>query len=222
MLATRLALSIALACFWGASSFGEMPTKSELMRQGIGDWCYSPIGTITSVERRDFVNFVVEAGKKAQERYGVPGAIIAAMAIQESGYGRTRLAILSNNLLSFKMPADPAWRFGRSSFVLWCQPAYDKGNKYLHFENREAAFDYVAKVFAERQSLRTYFQATQQYKKSVSLGVDRKEAGVAWLRSIAPTYTEDRSYVDRILSYAANPEQLASPHLADSLWERIN
>jgi hypothetical protein len=96
---------------------------------------------------------VVESAKRPQAKYGVPGAILAGMAIHESGYGRTRLAILSNNLLSFKLPTNPNWQFGRPSFVLWCQPEGDVGNKYLLFGSKEAAFDYVAKVLADRADL---------------------------------------------------------------------
>jgi flagellum-specific peptidoglycan hydrolase FlgJ len=44
----------------------------------------------------------------AEERYGVPAAALVAMAIAESGYGWTRLAINTDNLFAWKHFPGPA------------------------------------------------------------------------------------------------------------------
>lgn len=219
---TRTMIAVIATALLGCQcAAAATPEPAELMRPGIGDWCYSPIGKLSPTIKADYVDFIVEQAIAVQKKYNVPGAIIAGMSIQESGYGRTRLAILSNNILSFKKPSDPAWTFDRPTFVLWCQPAYDKGNNYLHFGSKAAAFDYVAKVFAERTALKVYFEATKQYKASIASGSSREQAGIAWLRQISPTYTADADYIDRVLRFVNNPLAEAQPNPDKSLWYRV-
>jgi hypothetical protein len=197
------------------------PQPVDLMRPGRGDWCYAPVGKLTETQKQDFVLGVVESAKRAQAKYGVPGAILAGMAIHESGYGRTRLAILSNNLLSFKLPTNPNWQFGRPSFVLWCQPEGDVGNKYLFFGSKEAAFDYVAKVLTERADM-PYAAITKSFRDSLAAGIDPGAAAIEWLKSIASQYAEDGNYVANVLQYVDNPITPGMPASRDqSLWALV-
>jgi flagellum-specific peptidoglycan hydrolase FlgJ len=185
------------------------------MKIGVGDWCYDPVGPLTDTIRKEFVQFAAASAARAEGRHGVPGPILAAMSIQESGYGRTRLAVLSNNVLSYKRPKDPALSGGRPKFTLWCQPAYDVGRDYIWFGSKDAAFDYVAWSLANRPQ---YKAASDAYKAAIAAGMDRRVAGEAWLKAIAPTYTADTKYVARVLDLAANPLQAPQPQSSDSLW----
>jgi len=65
--------------------------------------CYEPQpGHPTEAEKRAFVEEVATLATRAEERHGVPATAITAMAILESGYGWTRLAQNTNNLLGWK------------------------------------------------------------------------------------------------------------------------
>ena len=191
------------------------------MRPGVGQWCYEAVGQTTISQKQDFVSAVVDGAKRAQATYSVPGPILAAMAIHESGYGRTRLAILSNNLLSFKKPASVAWQFGRPTFVLWCQPAVDRGNEYLLFGSTQAALDYVAKVLATRLDL-PYARITEGYRRALAAGMDRKAAGRAWLGAVAASYAGDPNYPRNVMRYLDNPVQPGSGAAPGrSLWDLV-
>ena len=156
----------------------------------------------------------------AQAKYGVPGAVLAAMAIHESGYGRTRLAILANNVLAFKYPNNVQWRFGRPRFELWCQPAWDTPKEYINFGSKEAAFDYVARVLSSRPDL-PYAAITKKYKDAIASGTNPKSAAELWLREIAKKYTEGENYVPIVEGYIENPLGLDSPRAEESLWARV-
>jgi len=62
-------------------------------------------GHPTAAERQDFIDKISPIAKKGEERFKVPAAAIAAMAMQESGYGFTRTALNANNLFGFKVPS---------------------------------------------------------------------------------------------------------------------
>jgi flagellum-specific peptidoglycan hydrolase FlgJ len=215
------AITVGVALPIVAQAKPEKPEPRDLMRDGIGDWCYDPVGPLTKTQKQDYVDYVITQGRKVQETYGVPGALLAAMSIRESGYGRTRLSILSNNVLSFKMPKNVEWQFDRPTFELWCQPKDDQGNKYLIFGSRAAAFDYVAKVLAQRPDMK-YAEITQKYRDAIANGVDGKLAATKWLEGIAKIYATDKEYVPQVLHFADNPMASdSSAANAQSLWELI-
>jgi flagellum-specific peptidoglycan hydrolase FlgJ len=49
-----------------------------------------------------FINEVATGAVKAQQRYGIPAAVTIAQAIDESGWGQSRLATQDNNLFGIK------------------------------------------------------------------------------------------------------------------------
>lgn len=193
------------------------PELVDLMRPGAGNWCYDPVGELSDTLRADFVEMVVRLAVRAQNEYGLPGTVLAAMAIQESGYGRTRLAILSNNLLSFKYPRVKDWQFGRPSFTLWCQPGYDVGNRYVLFGSKDAAFDYVARVLSQRDDI-GYAAVTAEYQRSIKSGVDAQTASLTWLKKIASIYTADENYVSNVTRFINKP---LGDKTTDNLWALI-
>jgi len=92
--------------------------------------CYGPTKPLTPELRAAFVSEIRPLATKAERDYGIPAAIFAAMAIHESGYGTTRLAIATNNLLSYKWPGPPG-PDGRAVYELSCQPRQDEGRIYV-------------------------------------------------------------------------------------------
>ncbi|WJH39396.1 glucosaminidase domain-containing protein [Aliirhizobium terrae] len=182
-----------------------LPTSAnseQVDRQGIGPWCYNPVRSPTSAEKVSFVEEVSAPAVDAERKWGVPAPILAAMAIVESGYGFTRIAIKSNNILAFKWPGDTI-AAGRKKFKLWCQPLEDKGNIYPAFKTRAEAIDFVASrlKFASH-----YKAATVTYGVDLKNGVDRKTAARKWLRTIAPKYNwRPEQYIPDVSNMVEDP-----------------
>lgn len=53
--------------------------------------------------KEDFINEISRYAMKANEKWGIPASAIIGMAIQESGYGTTRIAMNANNLFGIKV-----------------------------------------------------------------------------------------------------------------------
>jgi hypothetical protein len=174
----------------------------DIDRPGVGDWCYDPVRTPSQSEKIVFVEEVSFAAIEGERKWGVPAPIIAAMAIVESGYGTTRLAIKANNILAFKWPGDEI-AGGLKKFVLWCQPKRDKGNEYPAFGSRAEAIDFVA----WRLKLSKYYSsATAAYTRNLANRLDRKAAGRNWLKAIAPSYNwEPEVYIQNVVRMADDP-----------------
>src|ERR1700754_4762956 len=97
--AALLAPCIALAAPWGCH--GTKP------------------GHPTPEERAAFVHEVSELAIKAEKAHGVPASALAAIAIAESGYGYTRIALDANNLFAWKFV--PAAANSLKEYVLRCE-----------------------------------------------------------------------------------------------------
>ncbi len=182
--------------------YPSISKSDDLDRPGVGYWCYSPIRSPTSAEKIAFVEDVSPAAVAAERRWGVPAPILAAMTIVESGYGLTRIAIKSNNVLAFKWPGDKI-AAGRQKFELWCQPAEDKGNIYPAFASRADAIDFVASRLKRSPY---YEQATATYKTDLKNKMDRKTAARKWLRAIASVYNwKPEEYIPTVGRMADDP-----------------
>jgi hypothetical protein len=197
-----IARSIALPLMTASLLQPASAESGQVDRQGVGYWCYDPVRSPTLNEKNSFVEEVSLAAVSAERKWGVPAPVLAAMTIVESGYGFTRLAIKSNNILAFKWPG-MAIAAGRQEFVLWCQPPEDRGNVYPSFESRTDAIDFVA----SRLKLASHYQdATATYVDDMKNGVDRKSAAQKWLRAIAPKYNwKPERYVRDVSRMADDP-----------------
>src|SRR3954469_17037404 len=76
-------------------------------------------GHPTPDERAAFVREVSELAVKAEKTHGVPASALAAIAIAESGYGYTRIALDANNLFAWKFV--PAAADSLKEYVLRCE-----------------------------------------------------------------------------------------------------
>ncbi|HJR50615.1 MAG TPA: glucosaminidase domain-containing protein [Gemmatimonadales bacterium] len=135
---------------------------------------------------------------RAEERHGVPATAIMAMAILESGYGWTRLAQNTNNLLGWKYFPEAAGE--REFWVLEC-PEQGISDRLLVFRDRAEAIDYVAEQLATSDNYRA---DTQRYIRDRGSGVDVVEAVDRWVDGIADPYStqpeEYRASLRRIMS----------------------
>ena len=161
--------------------------------------CFEPQpGHPTEAERRAFVEEVAPLATRAEERHGVPATAIMAMAILESGYGWTRLAQNTNNLLGWKYFPEAAGE--REFWVLEC-PEQGITDRLLVFRDRAEAIDYVAEQLATSDNYRA---DTQRYIRDRGSGVDVVEAVDRWVDGIADPYStqpeEYRASLRRIMS----------------------
>lgn len=156
-------------------------------------------GHPTAAEQTAFVEEVSSLATRAEERHGVPAAAITAMAILESGYGWSRLAQNTNNLMGWKyFPDAPAG--GRDSWVLEC-PEMGISDRFVVFRDRADAIDFVASQLAGSDNYRA---DTERYRRDRASGVDVVEAVDRWVDGIADPYSTQpenfRTAVRRLMS----------------------
>ena len=210
----------------------EAPNASQAAAESADAWgCYDlKPGHPTASEQRAFVKEVARLATTAEERYGVPAAALVAMAIAESGYGWTRLAINTNNLFAWKHFPGPATE-GQEYWVLECQPD-EPGNRFVVFADRAEAVDFVARQLATSENYREdterYRQdraaeATRAALKRLGLnetaapggGVDVVEAVNRWVQGVADPYGSNPEKwirdVRRILNDPYAPSDRLSP-----------
>ena len=156
-------------------------------------------GHPTAAEERAFVEEVGTLATRAEERHGVPAAAITAMAILESGYGWTRLAQQTNNLLGWKYFSG-ASTGERDFWVLEC-PEKGTSDRFIVFRDRAEAVDFVADQLASSDNYRA---DTERYIRDRANGMSVVEAVDRWVDGIADPYSSQpeayRLAVRRIMS----------------------
>jgi hypothetical protein len=185
-------------------------------------------GHPTASEQRAFVDEVARLATTAEERYGVPAAALVAMAIAESGYGWTRLAINTNNLFAWKHFPGSGIE-GRPFWVLECQP--DKpGSRFVVFADRAEAVDFVARQLATSDN---YREDTERYRQDPAAedtraalerlgsnqaaqgsGAGVVEAVNRWVQGVADPYSSNPEKWSRDVRHIMNDPYAPSDRLS--------
>ena len=174
------------------------------------EWgCYgNKPGHPTPEQRAAFIREVSELAVKAEKAHGVPAAALAAIAIAESGYGWTRIALEANNLFAWKFGLS-ARRDGRTAYSLRCRKG---ASRYVAFKSRADAFDYVA---AKLATLEAYRRHTEAYQAARRRGEAPEAAIRAWVLGIGERYSrrpeEFARKVGRIMNNPQEPADAPSP-----------
>lgn len=222
---------VLLPALVACSSAPEAPSASQAVAEPAEVWgCYElKPGHPTASEQEAFVDEVARLATTAEERYGVPAAALVAIAIVESGYGWTRLALNTNNLFAWKHFPGPATE-GRQYWVLECQPD-EPGSRFVVFADRAEAVDFVARQLATSDN---YGADTERYRRDRAaediraplerLGLDRAaveggtdvvEAVNRWVQGIADPYSSNPEKwsrdVRRIMNDPYAPSDRLSP-----------
>ena len=176
--------------------------------------CFAPLpGHPTSAEQRAFVDEVSRLAVDAERQHGVPAAAVAAMAIQESGYGWTTLAQHTNDILAWKYTTASA-AGGRDFWVLDCGATKDR---YIVFPDRAQAVDFVARQLATSGN---YAAATDRYRQERAQGAPAVEAIDRWVDDIADPYSSQpeayRAAIKRVMNNPLDPSDRRSPN--DNLY----
>jgi hypothetical protein len=199
-----LRLVVAVLVF-SSSAFVEQSLAATTggAAPNMGDRCYAPTLPLTLQLRETFVDDVKPLAVKAEKDHGVPAAMLAAMAINESGYGTTQLALATHNVLSYKWNSSTG-PDGREIYKLACQPSADSGNTYIVFRDRADSADFVASKLA---TSKYYKSATAAYRNAIANGQNSKSAATSWLKKIAPSYNPYQSdkYIAAVLKIADDP-----------------
>lgn len=164
-----LALLAGLPCAATAAEWGCHGTKP---------------GHPTPAERLAFIREASDLAVKAEAKHGVPASALTALAIVESGYGWTRLALEANNFFAWK--SAPSAAAGRKFFVSKCHSRAGGKNRFVIFASRADAFDFVA---AKLASLPQYADHTKAYHAARKRGDPPDVAAKAWVAGIAKRYS---------------------------------
>ena len=157
-----------------------------------------------------FIREVSQLAINAEKKHGVPASALAAMAIAESGYGWTRVALQANNLFAWKFGSSAATE-GRKSYIPACQRPRGRERPLPCFYGQGGA-DFVAAKLATLDAYREY---TEAYKAARRRGDAAEPAVKAWLSGIASRYSrrpaEFTKKITRIMNNAIEPANTLSP-----------
>jgi Mannosyl-glycoprotein endo-beta-N-acetylglucosaminidase len=196
----RSGVPLVLICLLAACSGVEddrSSSQAPVADTSVAWGCDDPQpGHPTAAEKRAFIEEVGTLAITAEERHGVPATAITAMAILESGYGWTRLAENTNNLLGWKYSPGASGE-ERDFWVLEC-PEKGTSDRFLVFRDRADAVDYVAGQLASSDNYRA---DTERYRRDRTSGVHVVEAVNRWVDGIADPYSsQPEAYRTRVQS----------------------
>ena len=161
--------------------------------------CHGPKpGHPTAEERAAFVREVSELAVNAEKTHGVPASALAAIAIAESGYGYTRIALHANNVFAWKFV--PTAASSLKQYVLDCANRPSKP-RFAAFDSKAHAFDFVASKLA---TLEAYRRHTEAYQAARKQGVAADAAVKAWIEGVASRYSRKPEVFTRKLVLIMN------------------
>lgn len=157
-------------------------------------------GTPSPQIKHEFVNEITSHAIVASEKWGVPASAIIGMAILESGFGTTRIAIHANNIFGIKK-----WGYNpTNAWQLKGQPSEDyeeipilanygpdrivydesqrRDNWYRMFSSYEEAIDYLAGTLLLNQR---YGFALTNYENRIKNGWTYARASKEYLYDVA-------------------------------------
>ncbi len=187
--------------------------SAEAQTAGAADtnWgCQQPQpGHPTEAEERSFVDEVGRLAQQAEREHGVPAAAITAMAIQESGYGWTKLAQETNNVLAWKYVPGPAVG-DRKSWELDC-PDSGRHDRFVVFADRAQAVDFVTEQLATSPN---YAADTERYRRDRDGTANVREAVDRWVDAISDPYSTDAERYRRAIKQLMNNPYAPSDQLS--------
>jgi flagellum-specific peptidoglycan hydrolase FlgJ len=170
--------------------------------------CYgTKPGHPAAADRARFVEEVSDLAIKAEQQHGVPAAALVAIAIAESGYGCTGIAVQTNNLFT--------WKAGRSAaaagkaYVAPCERQSKKHQRFLVFRSRAESFEVVAARLASFGPYRTH---TAPYVAARDRGENVEAAVDDWLEGTQRYSRRPAYFVATIRRIMNSPADTRSPN----------
>ena len=194
LLTTNVNLVVA-----GASNINPLPFEDAKLGRNSNAYL-STYSNISTQMKEDFINKISIPAMDASEKWGIPASAIMGMAILESGYGTTRIAIHANNFFGVKV-----WGYNpKNAWQLKGQPdedyepvpvlvdyGYDRkifdeskrrDNWYRKFDSHKEAVDYLAGNLLLNQR---YGFAKTNYEERIKKGWSLEKAAKEYLYDIA-------------------------------------
>ncbi|KGR79092.1 Parasporal protein [Ureibacillus manganicus DSM 26584] len=183
-----------------SSANGLNPVPIEDVNLGKNSNAYLPVFYPSTQMKEDFVNEISKYAMEANKKWGIPASAITGMAILESGYGTTRIAINAKNIFGIKVwgyNPDNAWQLqGQPDEDYEAVPVlanygenrilYDESqrrdNWYRDFDSYKEAVDYLAGNLLLNQRYRF---AKTNYDERLKSGWSFEQASKQYLYDIA-------------------------------------
>ena len=182
-----------------ASTVNPLPFEDAKLGRNSNAYL-STCSNVSSQMKKSFINKISTPAMEANEKWGIPASAIIGMAILESGYGTTRIAIHANNFFGVKV-----WGYNpKNAWQLKGQPdedyepvpvlvdyGYDRkifdeskrrDNWYRKFNSSKEAIDYLAGDLLLNSRYRF---AKTNYEQRVKNGWSLDKAAKAYLYDIA-------------------------------------
>lgn len=185
----------------GSNAATVNPLPFEDAQLGRNSNAYLSIYSNVSTQmKKSFINNISAPAVEANEKWGIPASVIMGMAILESGYGTTRVAVHANNFFGIKV-----WGYNpKNAWQLQGQPdedyepvpvlvdyGYDRkifdeskrrDNWYRAFSSSKEAIDYLAGNLLLNSR---YGFAKNNYERRVKNGWSLDKAAKEYLYDIA-------------------------------------
>lgn len=182
-----------------ASTINPVPFEDAQLGRNSNAYL-STYSNVSSQMKKSFINKISIPAMEASEKWGIPASAIIGMAILESGYGTTRVAVNANNFFGIKV-----WGYNpKNAWQLKGQPdedyesvpvlvdyGYDRkifdeskrrDNWYRKFNSSKDAVDYLAGNLLLNSRYRF---AKTNYEQRVKNGWGLDKAAKAYLYDIA-------------------------------------
>ncbi|MDW0117495.1 S-layer homology domain-containing protein [Sporosarcina thermotolerans] len=161
---------------------------------------YMPTYNPSMNDRVNFINEISNYAKEVSAKWGIPASAIIGMAVIESGYGTTRIAVNANNIFGIKIwvtNPNKGWQlkgqpdenngtvpvlsdFGVDRII------YDETNRvdnwYRMFSSRKEAVDYLGGTFLLNKR---YGFAKTNYENNLNKGWNYERASKQYIYDIA-------------------------------------
>ena len=140
-----------------ANTINLLPFEDEEL--GRNSHAYLSLYGVPSTQmKKDFINEISQYAIQANEKWGIPASAIIGMAIIESGYGTTRIAINANNIYGIKV-------WGSNPNYAWqLQGQPDEDNEAIPVL---ADYGEDRKVYDESKRRDNWYRAFDSYKEAV-------------------------------------------------------
>ena len=182
-----------------ASKINPLPFEDAQLGRNSNAYL-SIYSNLSTQMKESFINKISIPAMEANEKWGIPASVIIGMAILESGYGTTRVAIHANNFFGIKV-----WGYNpENAWQLKGQPdedyepvpvlvdyGYDRkifdeskrrDNWYRMFNSYKEAVDYLARNLLLNQR---YGFAKTNYEERIKNGWSLEKAAKEYLYDIA-------------------------------------
>ena len=182
-----------------ASKINPLPFEDAQLGRNSNAYL-SIYSNLSTQMKESFINKISIPAMEANDKWGIPASVIIGMAVLESGYGTTRIAVHANNFFGIKV-----WGYNpKNAWQLKGQPDEDyepvpvlvdygddrkifdeskrRDNWYRLFNSYKEAVDYLAKDLLSNQR---YGFAKLNYEERIKKGWSLEKAAKEYLYDIA-------------------------------------